>query len=60
MLCVKAELISTRLLSEDDKQDMLSGQISDQELYTATKVWKEQGMRNYSDGSGERYRHKYW
>ena len=56
MLCVKADLISTRLLSKEDKQDMLSGLISDETLLTAVKCWMEAGTPNYSNGNTERYR----
>lgn len=55
-MCVKAELISTRLLSSDDKQDMLGGLISDETLLTAVKCWMEAGMPNYAQGSDERYK----
>lgn len=55
MLCVKASLISERLLSKKDKEDMLQGLISIETLITHVKVWKDTGMRNYADGSGLRY-----
>ena len=56
MLCVKAELISTRLLSKEDKQDMLNGLVPDETLFVAVKCWIEAGMPNYSIGSDERYK----
>jgi hypothetical protein len=56
MLCVKAELISTRLLSKEDKQDMLSGLVSDETLFVAVKCWMEAGMPNYAIGDTEPYK----
>lgn len=58
-LCVRADLISTRLLSAEDKQDMLNGDISVEALMTHVKVWKENGMCNYADGTGEPYKPPY-
>ncbi|HWI48384.1 MAG TPA: hypothetical protein VNU45_09210 [Rummeliibacillus sp.] len=51
MLCVKAELISTKLLSSEDKQDMLDGVITDEALFFAVKGWMEAGMPDYSGSS---------
>ena len=56
VMCVRADLISTRLLSADDKQDMLNGDITIDDLLIHVKVWKENGMCNYADGSGEPYK----
>lgn len=50
-MCVKAELISTRLLSEEDKKDMLDGSLTDDVLLTAVKAWRDNGMRDYSNGN---------
>lgn len=47
MLCVKAEIISTQLLNEQDKNDILDGLISDENLFLAVKAWKEAGMPDY-------------
>lgn len=58
MVCVKAELISTRLLSEQDKQDMLDGVLGVDSLVTGVRVWVDNGMPNYSDGSGDSYKPK--
>jgi len=55
-MCIKAELISTRLLSREDKQDMLSGLLPIESLICHVKVWKEHGMYSYSDGSNLRYK----
>jgi hypothetical protein len=46
MMCVKAELISTRLLSKDDKEGLLDGSISEEALMTHVKVWKANGMHD--------------
>ena len=56
MMCVKADLISTRLLSKDDKQDMLDGKLPIETLFLAVKIWRDTGMPNYTDGTGELYR----
>jgi hypothetical protein len=53
---VPPKLISERLLSEDDKKDMLDGLISVDTLDCFVKVWKESGMCNYADGSGSFYK----
>lgn len=53
---VSPRLISTRLLSTDDKNDMLSGLIPDETLDTAVKVWKQYGMPDYTNGTCELYR----
>lgn len=52
-------LISTRLLSADDKHDMLSGLIPDELLDTAVKLWLQNGMPDYTNGTRELYRPKY-
>jgi len=51
MMCVRADLISTRLLSDDDKKDMLSGLIPEESLLLHVKLWKEAGMPDYANGS---------
>lgn len=51
MMCVKAELITTRLLSDADKQDMLNGDLQIESLITAVRVWRDNGMPHYRDGS---------
>jgi hypothetical protein len=56
MLCVKAELISTRLLNKQDKEDMLSGLIPIESLVLHVKVWISNQMPNYAEGSYERYK----
>lgn len=46
MMCVDATLISTTLLSDDDKKDMLNGDLPVESLLLHVKVWKENGMGN--------------
>lgn len=41
-----ASLISTRLLSEDDKNHMRSGVLSVDVLELHIKVWRDKGMRD--------------
>lgn len=59
MLCVKADLISTRLLSKEDKQDMLSGLVPDEALFVAVRCWMEAGMPDYANGNTAIYRTDY-
>jgi len=54
---VQPKLISERLLSEEDKQDMLAGLILYETLDAHVKVWKEHGMCDYANGSYEKYKH---
>lgn len=53
MFCVKAELISTRLLSKEDKQDMLDGLLTIESLMAHVKVWIQNGMPDYANGDTE-------
>ena len=46
-LGVSPKLISTRLLSEVDKTDMLNGLIDEDSLETAVKAWMNAGMPDY-------------
>lgn len=55
-LCVKAELISTRLLSKEDKQDMLNGLVPVDTLMTAVKCWIKAGMPDYANGKTDPYK----
>ena len=52
---VAPKLISERLLSKEDKEDMLNGLVSFETLDCHVMVWKEQGMCNYADGSMKPY-----
>jgi hypothetical protein len=49
-LGVSPKLIATRLLSEDDKQDMMNGDLSTEALICHVNVWKENGMPDYANG----------
>lgn len=53
------KLIATRLLSEADKHDMLSGHLDFESLLTAVKVWIQNGMPDYANGKFERYKPDY-
>lgn len=55
-LGVSPKLISTRLLSKEDKQDMLNGLIPDETLFVAVKCWMEAGMPDYANGNTARYK----
>lgn len=52
---VPPKLISERLLSLEDKEDMLHGLITAEILDSFVKVWKESGMSHYANGTGELY-----
>ena len=47
---VSPALISTRLLSDDDKNDIRAGLIDRGSLRVAVEVWIKNGMPNYSKG----------
>jgi hypothetical protein len=55
-LCVKAELISTRLLSAEDKADMLRGLIATEALIAHVKIWMQNGMPDCTKGTMELYK----
>lgn len=57
-LGVSPKLISTRLLSNDDKQDMVEGLIPDEALECHVRCWMEAGMPDYANGHTEPYRPK--
>ena len=44
---VSPNIISTHLLSKDDKNDMLNGQISIDELDCHIKIWVKNGCPDY-------------
>lgn len=50
---VSPKLIATRLLSDDDKKDMLNSSITDEQLEAHVRVWHENRMPNYSEGDTE-------
>lgn len=48
---VKAEVISTRILSKDDKDDMMAGNLPIDALECAVKCWLNAGEPDYANGS---------
>jgi hypothetical protein len=52
---VAPRLISERLLSKEDKNDMLEGLISFETLDCFVQVWKENGMCDYANGTMKPY-----
>ena len=54
-LGVPPNLIATRLLSAEDKQDMLEGNLSIAYLEEAIEVWRDNGMPDYAHGNTEPY-----
>ena len=56
---IAPKLISERLLSREDKEDMLQGLVTFETLDCAVEVWSESGMCNYADGTGSWYG-DYW
>lgn len=55
-LGVSPHLIATRLLSEDDKNDMLNGDLPLDALETAIKVWMASKMPDYANGHTDHLR----
>lgn len=54
-LCVRPHLVVTRLLSEDDKNDMRNGDLPIESLECHIKVWVENGLPDYAHGKTETY-----
>ncbi len=54
-LGVSPNLIATRLLSDNDKKDMLEGDLSIVSLEEAVEVWRDNGMPDYAHGKTETY-----
>jgi hypothetical protein len=46
-LGVSPALIATRLLSENDKQDMRNGDLSVEELELHVEIWRDNGCPDY-------------
>jgi uncharacterized protein YaeQ len=46
-------LIATRLLSEDDKKDMVNGDLTIESLECGVKAWMKAGMPDYAHGHTE-------
>lgn len=49
-LGVSPRLISTRLLDDNDKNDLRHGLVSESELECAVEVWRGNGMPDYANG----------
>jgi hypothetical protein len=49
-LNVEARLITTRLMSEEDKDDMRAGLLPIEALEAHIKVWMDNGMPDYAHG----------
>lgn len=49
-LDVEARLITTRLMSEEDKNDMRAGLLPIEALKAHVKVWIENGLCDYAHG----------
>ena len=49
-LNVEPRLITTRLMSEDDKQDMREGNLPVKSLEVHIRVWIENGLCDYAHG----------
>jgi hypothetical protein len=43
-------------LSKEDKEDMVSGVLTDEQLVTGVEVWRDTGMPECTNGSGKLYR----
>jgi hypothetical protein len=52
---VSPRLIVTRLLSDEDKEDMTKGFVPIASLEKSVEVWKLYGMPNYANGETEPY-----
>lgn len=55
-LGVSPTLIATRLLSEDDKQDMVNGDVPIESLELHVKLWMDAGMPDYAHGDDKPYK----
>ena len=54
-LCARPELIVTRLLSEQDKENMRQGNVPIESLECHIKAWINNGMPDYAHGKDETY-----
>ena len=57
-LGVSPRLITTRLLSTDDKHDMMNGLLDDESLEMHVSAWMASGMPDYTNGTCELYKAK--
>jgi hypothetical protein len=49
-LNIDPKLVTTRLMSEEDKNDMRAGNLPGKSLECHIKVWKASGMPDYAHG----------
>jgi hypothetical protein len=49
-LGISPKLIATKLLTEEDKQAMLCGDLTDEALEAHVKTWMASGMPDYAHG----------
>lgn len=57
---VSPRLIAERLLSDEDKTDMLEGNLKISSLEKSVEVWKENGMPNYRSSKFTPYEVEKW
>lgn len=57
-LGVSPQLISSRLLSDIDKSDMMHGLIEISSLEAYTELWRDAGLPDYAHGKTETYQHE--
>ena len=55
-LCIRPGFISERLLSIDDKKDMLNGDLPIDALELHARLWRDNGMPDYAHGEISPYR----
>ena len=53
---VSPNLIATRLLSDDDKADMMDGNLPDHVLELAIRLWMDAKQPDYAHGDTRPYR----
>lgn len=56
---VSPKLIATRLLSKEDKDDMLRGNLPIESLECAVKMWVDAGLPDYANGFTEPFRENF-
>ena len=56
---VSPKLISTRLLSTEDKQDMIAGVLTPDIIAIGIECWMSSGMPDYANGKTEPLRPSY-
>jgi hypothetical protein len=56
-LCIRPGFIAERLMSHEDKEDMLIGDLSVECLEVAVKLWLQSRMPDYAHGLIDPYKH---